>query len=325
MKVSIIIPIYNSEKYLKQCLESIINQTYKNIEIICINDGSTDNSEKIIKDYLKTNKNITYLKQPNAGQSIARNKGLEKATGDFILFVDSDDFIEKNMVEKLIDPLTKSSEIDLTFCDYYLYTDGKTEKCFTINEKEKDLKKQLILSAPSPCLKLFRKSYLKDFKFPENIIYEDYAIIPALIAKAKKVEYIQEHLYYYRQHSSSTTRNAKFTETKMDIIKASEILLNSIKDKEINKYQEEIEYLIIIHFILMGGLRFSRYPKARKKLQEISKFVQNNSIKIENNKYYQNLSKEKKKLIKIILNNDILGCYIFFIKRKLNIGGYSEI
>lgn len=95
MKVSIIIPIYNSEKYLKQCLESIINQTYKNIEIICINDGSTDNSEKIIKDYLKTNKNITYLKQPNAGQSIARNKGLEKATGDFILFVDSDDFIEK--------------------------------------------------------------------------------------------------------------------------------------------------------------------------------------------------------------------------------------
>lgn len=115
MKVSIIIPIYNSEKYLKQCLESIINQTYKNIEIICINDGSTDNSEKIIKDYLKTNKNITYLKQPNAGQSIARNKGLEKATGDFILFVDSDDFIEKNMVEKLIDPLTKSSKIDLTF------------------------------------------------------------------------------------------------------------------------------------------------------------------------------------------------------------------
>lgn len=325
MKVSIIIPIYNSEKYLDECLKSVINQTYKNTEIICVNDGSNDNSEKILKKYLKENKNMIYISQENSGQSIARNKGLEKATGDYILFVDSDDFIENNMVEKLIEPLIKDDEIDLSFCDYYLYTDGKTEKCFTINEKEKDLKKQLILSAPSPCLKLFRKSYLKDFKFPENIIYEDYAIIPALIARAKKVEYIQEHLYYYRQHIASTTRNAKFTENKMDIIKASEILLNSTKDKEINKYKEEIEFLIIIHFILMGGLRFSRYPKARKKMQEISNFVQNNSLKIENNKYYKNLSKEKKKLIKTILNGNVLGCYIFFIKRKLNIGGYSEI
>ena len=117
MKLSIIIPVYNSEKYLDKCLTSIINQNYKNIEIILINDGSKDNSKKIINKYLKNNKKvIKYIEQENSGQAHARNRGLEIATGELITFVDSDDYVLPEIYEEMIKTLTKTNA-DIVMCD----------------------------------------------------------------------------------------------------------------------------------------------------------------------------------------------------------------
>lgn len=326
MKVSIIIPVYNVEKYLEKCLDSVINQTYKQIEIIIINDGSNDATLDIIKKYSKENKKIKYISQKNSGQSIARNKGLSIATGDYIMFVDGDDYIDESMVEELIKPCLEDKEIEISFCDYYLDNEGEKIFDYVIKEKNIILKKAFVLSAPSPCLKLFKREILENFKFPENIIYEDLASIPILLAKSNKIFYVRKHLYYYRQHSNSTTRNMKYNSKKMDIIKASQTLIDSFKaDKKLKEYKQEIEFLIIQHLVLMGGLRFSRYPKPKQKLKMIKQFINENKIDIKGNIYYHKLTKERKKLIKIILNANVIGCYIFFIKRKLKIGGYNEI
>lgn len=115
MKISIIVPIYNSEKHLKRCLESLVNQTYKNTEIILINDGSTDKYEKICKLYMQKHKNIKYFYQSNMGVSVARNKGIEFATGDYITFIDSDDFIELYTCEEL------AQSINNTYPDILIY------------------------------------------------------------------------------------------------------------------------------------------------------------------------------------------------------------
>lgn len=325
MKISIIIPVYNTEKYLTECLDSLINQTYKDLELIIINDGSTDNSMNIIKKYQKKYDNIKVFEQENSGQSVARNVGLKYATGDYIMFVDSDDYIELDMVEKMLLPFKKSKNLDLTFCDYYLKNNDELVKDYIIKHNDISEKKALILSAPSPCLKVFKKSFLKNFSFPEHIIYEDLAAMPVLLTSANRIHHVKEHLYYYRQHGDSTTRNTKFNIKKMDILKASQVLLDRYKDTGNEEYKQEIDYLIIEHLVLMGGLRFARYPNPIEKLKQITKFVESNSINILDNYYYHNLSKIKKMLIKNILKNNIIECYLFFIKRKLKIGGYNEI
>lgn len=318
MKVSIIIPVYNSSKYLKKCLDSVFNQTYKNIEVVIINDGSTDDSEKIIKDYMKKYKNIKYFYQKNKGQSVARNEGLKKSSGDFIMFVDSDDFIDTNMIEKLIDPMIKDEKIDLTFCNYYLYKNNKTTNVKIINNKNNDLIKELLISPPGPCVKLFKRKIINDFKFPQNIIYEDLAAIPLLIMNAKNVSYIDEYLYYYRQNDNSTVGKKSYSEKKLDILKASQYLFeNFYKSKHSKIYKEEIDFLLIEHLIYYAGLRFIRYPKPSEKLKLISEFVKNNIPDYEMNMYYINLQKDKKKIIKNIANKNLLKCYIYLFKNKV--------
>ena len=101
MKYSIIVPVYNMEKYISKCLDSIFSSTYKNYEVIIVNDGSTDKSDEIIKTYIEKNRNIIYIKEENMGLSTARNNGVSKATGDYIIFVDSDDYIEEKLLENL--------------------------------------------------------------------------------------------------------------------------------------------------------------------------------------------------------------------------------
>ena len=131
-KISIIIPIYNVEQYLPQCLDSIINQTYKNLEIILINDGSTDNSGKICDNYAKVDNRIHVFHKKNEGVTSARNLGLDKCTGDFIGFVDPDDFIELNMYEILYNEQQRTNA-DIVWCNYLLYYSANNQLLGEIN------------------------------------------------------------------------------------------------------------------------------------------------------------------------------------------------
>lgn len=173
-KVSIIIPVYNVEKYIRQCLESVINQTYKNIEIIVINDGTKDGSMKIVEEYLE-DKRIKIINKNNGGLSSARNKGIEEATGEYIYFLDSDDWIEKDTIEVLV---KNSKDVDIIGANFF-YFDEITK----IKEKNKDIsddieKGEYSLNHCTEIMvwnKLYKYSFLKEknLTFIEGIIHED--------------------------------------------------------------------------------------------------------------------------------------------------------
>lgn len=210
IKISIIIPVYNSAKYLRKCLNSIINQTFDNIEIICINDGSTDNSLSIINEYAKIDSRIKVYTIENKGVSAARNYGILVATGEYIGFVDSDDWIDKDFYEKLYDAI-KSEHADIAvgeikrvnkfWQNYHLKINGKhvTEN---INEKVK------LCNMPDKCYvwnKLYKSEMLKnsDIRFEEGIIYEDILFTLQILNYSKKLVTVPGTLYYYLRHTNS--------------------------------------------------------------------------------------------------------------------------
>lgn len=202
-KLSVIIPVFNVEKYLVKCLESVLAQTYKDLEILLIDDGSTDNSSFICDEYQKKDKRIKVIHKVNGGISSARNTGIDIATGDFLTFVDSDDYIEKDMY---YDMMQFSNEFDLIIC-------GVTN----VNEEYKKITEfiplknnfQEICEYSFSCNKIFKKDLFNNIKFPLNRIFEDFCIIPKIYLQAKKVKFIKEvyYNYYQRENSLSNKRN----------------------------------------------------------------------------------------------------------------------
>lgn len=197
--LSIIIPVYNSEKYLEECLNSVLNQTLKDIEIICVNDGSTDNSLKILENIAAQDLRVRIINQENKGQGNARNAGLEAANGDYVGFVDSDDFISPDFYEKLY---SYNDDIILSTRRQY-YENGKFR---SKNFKVKD-KKSIILKNANIYNKIYRKEFLinNDIKFygKTNIAEDNYFSVKALL-KAESIKIIKGGAYYYRVVSNST-------------------------------------------------------------------------------------------------------------------------
>ena len=193
-KISVIVPVYNVEKYLKQCLDSIVNQTYKNLEIIIVNDGTKDNSMKIVENYLQDNR-IKVINKENGGLASARNSGLEKVTGKYISFIDSDDWIELNMYEELVSQI---NDEDILIYRYFSYDDkkkkivGKKKIDFYSQNKLED--KYLYVELPCCCWsKLYKKEYLEknNFKFLE-ILYEDVFWNIETIFSTEKIKFIDK-------------------------------------------------------------------------------------------------------------------------------------
>lgn len=207
MKYSIIVPAYNTEKYIDKCLDSIFSNTYKNFEVIIVNDGSTDKTESIIKKYIKKYDNIIYIKQKNMGLSMARNNGIKKATGDYLLFIDSDDYVEENLLENI----NKNID-DLDVLRYQLnivYSD----KIVPCSEKEFDVTngidafEKIIMYKIIEMSALYvinRKYYVdNNFEFEKDVYHEDYGLLPLVIASAKKVKSINYLGYNYVQRDGS--------------------------------------------------------------------------------------------------------------------------
>lgn len=214
-KVSVIVPIYNSEKYLKDCLDSIINQSHKNLEIIIVDDGSPDNSGKIADEYAKKDSRIKVIHQKNTGLSGARNTGLKKATGEYITFVDGDDTIEHFMIQHLLD-VTTSTESDIAACSFKeVYPNGKITH-FNQSYPGKTFNTKNALKAMleeegfmiSSTMKLFPKSFFNDIKFPVGKLHEDVNTTYKLFLKAKKIVFIPQEYYNYLQHKNSITAKA---------------------------------------------------------------------------------------------------------------------
>ena len=288
MKVSIIAPIYNSSKYLEKCLDSIINQTYPDIEIILINDGSTDNSLDIIKKYQEKNKNIILYNIENHGQGYARNLGIKKCQGDYIMFVDSDDYVDTDIVSKLIKNISDS---EVALCDMYEVINGHNNYYSSYHIFGND-QISFMLSEPGPVAKLYKKDLLKEALFMENVYYEDLAFTPVVSLGVNKVSYVKEALYYYVQHEDSTMRKKTY-HPKMDSIFQ---VMDYLKKKLVN-YPLEYQYLLIEHLLYSATLRYLDYSECQKQLLDI-----NNIIKKEDN-WQKNIYYKKKSIkFKLICN-----------------------
>jgi len=210
-KISIIVPVYNAEKYIEKCLDSILNQTYKNIEVIVVNSGSTDNSEAIIKQY----EDIKYIQAGNNGVSVARNIGIESVTGDYFCFVDADDYIDKKLIESLSNYIQenydlikfKLKKVDNKF-EEIEKIDGPIFKKKTGEEAFAILKYKDVL-LESPCLYLLNTKFYKEnnFEFTKDTFHEDLGLIPLVLVKANSVISTDVYGYYYVQSENSITRN----------------------------------------------------------------------------------------------------------------------
>lgn len=249
--ISVIIPVYNVERYLKRCLNSVINQTYRSLEIILIDDGSTDSSGKICDEYSSLDKRIVVIHKENNGLSSARNKGLGIAKGEYIGFVDSDDFIHPQMYEILYKAIVEE-QLDMVSCktqdtvsenvNLEQYDEVKELKNMEIVSKKKILNnfhneyyEKIWMTAMH---KLYRRNIFDDIRFMEGKIYEDEFSFHHIIDKCTNVGIMQTVLYYYYLSPNSITRS-KFTKNRFDIIDATYDRFNFFLKKEISS---EVNY-----------------------------------------------------------------------------------
>lgn len=210
MLISIIIPVYNVEKFLEKCLQSVFRQTYSNIEIILVDDGSTDNSGKLCDDLSEGHKNVKVIHKDNGGLSSARNTGIEAATGDALFFLDSDDYLSPNCIERCADLMKKyNSDIAIIQMLYILEntnrevkTDIVAEELFTTQQAIEASLYQIKFSCCTPA-KLYKKNVIGDIRFPVGRLSEDLATCHLFLNKAEKIIYTDEIGYYYRQRNKS--------------------------------------------------------------------------------------------------------------------------
>ena len=257
-KISIIVPICNSEKYLRKCINSILKQTYKDLEIILINDGSTDKSKKIIESF--KDKRIIFIDKTNTGVGNTRNLGIEKSSGDYIMFVDSDDFIEPNCVEKMIEK-ARRDDCELVIANYYLDAKEKTYKIKFKAFHDTTLKEtpELLLDINlGPCNKIYHKRLFKetDNRFIVGLKYEDAPVVVNAIKDAKKIGYVDDYLFHYciKTTGETITRDERI----FDIITIISMIEKRLK---------EVNYPIFTDFavkMLLPYLKNSRFLKNNK-------------------------------------------------------------
>lgn len=224
-KISVVIPVYNVEKYLKRCVESVRKQTLRELEIILVDDGSTDSSGKICDELAEMDSRIIVIHQKNNGLSSARNTGIENATSQYIGFVDSDDYIEEDMYETLYMNIVEN-DADLAMCDLFHCYEGKKIKKNLVNEKcvlnsEQAIK--MVMEAKKTSVtavnKLYKKKLFDDVKYPEGKLSEDAFVIVDILLRAKKIVFTSEQKYYYVHRKGSIT-TSEFKEKDLNVIEA---------------------------------------------------------------------------------------------------------
>lgn len=285
--ISIIVPIYNAEKYIAKCVDSLVNQTKKELEFILINDGSTDNTEEIIKTY--KDKRIKYYKNKNQGIGKTRNFGISKSTGKYIMFLDSDDYLSKNACQKMYEKILESNS-DLVICDFYkVYDSGKTEEVKLSSFGETSLKgRPSIINEINlaPWNKIYKRELIikNKIKFIENLKYEDAPFVIETLSKAKKISKLNESLNYYVIHGNSETTVRD--ERCFDILKIVDIIRRNTKDK---KYLKEAVDKLTVKIITNYTVQ-QRNQKEKeigmKFIDEAFTYLKREVPDYRNNKYY---------------------------------------
>jgi len=323
IKISVIIPVYNVENYLRQCLDSIINQTLKEIEIICINDGSTDSSKQILEEYALKDERIKIINQKNKGVSAARNTGIDAATGEYIGFVDSDDWVKLDAYEKLYNKITRE-DVDIVFSRYnYVFEDGRIEHNpnyfkeldeIKINSIDENL--ELLKISPSIWTKIFKKSFILDNKirFPEGVLAEDLFFIVQYLLKANGIVYLNNYFSYnYRIRDSGEEKSTIHIRNKKSLMAMIDGYLktyNILKDQKQEKYfsvffKEHFQYWM--NSFILSNTSSSEKKELLEKVSFLFEKVQEHKLELDMN--YLPLFNDivDKKFDQAILFSDIIA------------------
>lgn len=293
--ISVIVPVYNSQTFINECIDSLIAQTYKNLEIIIVNDGSTDESGKICDEYAKKDDRIKVYHNKNNGVSYTRNFGISKANGDYIGFIDSDDYISKDMYKILLNNCIENNA-DISICDV-----SREDNSFICNQKKQIIlynqqdyiKKYFRIGSQTceyyPVNKLYKKSIIDSNLFPSEYHEgEDAFAILKTILRSQLIVYCPLNLYYYRKNENSAT--AHFSDTDWELIDVWDDIVEYVKETQ----KDYIDYAILnrkrLNFTILMRMSLNISPKELKKdkraqkllneLKKDEKYLLNSSIKL---------------------------------------------
>ena len=259
VKVSVIVPIYNSEKYLKKCIDSLVNQTLSDMEFILINDGSTDSSDEIIKSY--DDSRIKYFKRTNHGIGATRNFGIDHASGEFIGFLDSDDYVEPDMYEKMYNECINKN-LDIVVCDHYIESGSNSSILNFIDfgvTSLNDCPNLLLDINLAPWNKIYNKKiFNSDTYYPVGIKYEDTPWVALMFSRASKIGKLNEPLYHYIVHGNSQT--TVIDERVFDIFKITDLLFKDLGSND--KIKSSVDDLVI--YLITKYTISQRYLKNKK-------------------------------------------------------------
>lgn len=316
-KISIVIPCYNIADDIERCISSIRNQTYGNFEAIFVDDGSTDNTKDVIVKNIQNDDRMKYIFKENGGVSSARNLGIENATGEYICFVDSDDYVEKDFLKGLYDNLIENDS-DISICYFNRVYEDK------ISENEVKNGFYNLIRYPAPWNKICKTSLYRDngIKFPNARLSEDLGSTSKLLMLSDKVSVVKKPLYNYIQNPTSSMHT--YDDRIYEIYSITEDIENFAKSNALfEKFHDEIEYLNVYHILIGTVYRASfRDDFSTESLKEMKNYVdgkypnwpENNGIKqlpVFYRVYLKALSKEQFKLIELLLK---------ILNKRINVG-----
>ncbi|MBR1801780.1 glycosyltransferase family 2 protein [Candidatus Saccharibacteria bacterium] len=296
--LSIIIPVYNVEDYLSECLDSILLEAYNSLEIILVDNNSTDNSLKICENYAKKHKNIRVFSCKKWGAAAVRNFGVKKAKGRYLWFVDSDDYIERGAIKKLVDTAEEHDSDAVVMSVRRIYEDGHENILTAVNTNEKDWKKRYLMYGFPPFQNLYRKTFWEKYmNFPEGMIHEDMAILSTAILYTEKISFVEDTLYNYRQRQNSVLHQDGWNPHSLDIFKALDVLLEKFKNSgKFDEYYSEIEYFFIWNLLIDSAKDFHGHTAGKEGEKRTRDMMKNLFPNWRNNKYL------KKKPLKFRIN-----------------------
>lgn len=300
MKFSIVIPVYNVEKYIEKCLLSIVEQAYSDYEIIVVDDGSKDKSGQICDEFSKQYDNIKVIHIPNGGVSNARNTGLQKACGEYVWFIDSDDYIASDALSVIDSHIQKHQKLDMLIFDAVVVDENGNESgkitCDLPCGQSLQFKshKQFIYANTSLWNRIYRTDMIreKQLQFETNItIAEDLLFNYEYLPECQDVYYEKEPLYYYIQRKNSAMSGAG---KNRDVQTVFERLISYYKEKELyDTYKDEVEYLAINHYFIVTSVRMVRCGVSKEECLSVQKWFKDNGIRVSlQNAYVRKMAKK---------------------------------
>lgn len=330
---SIIVPMYNVEKYICQCIESVLTQTYDGFELILVDDVSTDNTAKIAADYAcRYPDKITFIQHSvNTRQGGARNSALEIIRGDYVMFLDSDDYLKPDTLKILLNILTKENADIVEFTMEWVSQNGaflRKDSWPQLAFSDEGRQHPLLLSNVGPCNKVFKRSlFSSDIRFPEKYYYEDYWTVPKLLLSANQVFYIDDGLYCYRQHSASTMHDRNIEKTN-DILLGTDELLQYFRDKQFSSEKlKEFECMVIEAVLINSTLRINSIDPRCEMQTKLLQYMYDHFPDFERNPYISWLPAKKQGFLKLICKQQYKLLYLRYhcrnqitgiIKRLIN-------